>query len=817
MSLFSRLTFRSWLWVPCLAGAFLVGTTVLRWQRVDYVTGIAEWSVSAPTLSATSATGYAEGVRRLIVPGHNNNSYQWIMQTQQMVAGGDWRLRHVSYDNAPQGRVTHAPAGYRWWLGAVAQAHYIFFGGSWAAAVERAALLADPLSQLILLVTAVFFTARWFRPWSAALLSVALVALFPLAADYFPGAPDQHGWLVAAVLGSVLPLLAGGWAWPEAASAEARGGTRSRARLFFAAGVIGGLGLWLNAASQAPILVGLGLSGLVVAWMTRTAVDQPTLILPWRSWAAGGALTSLLAYLLEYFPSNLTLRLEVNHPLYALAWWATGEVLGRFPSGGPRESPVSLACAWGGTIVAALVAGGALITILVTTEGGKFIFSDPLGSHLSQHPLLTAPHLFAWLQRDGLSFAAVATMLPWLLIVPAIWQLGRGVLLLNQRVLIVIALGPVCVAGLLASQQLRWFSQGDAALVALLVALTATRGPIRRARRWGWAVLLVGLLLPGVGLLLPAWRAQTRTALTEIEVAGIIERDLAHWLAQRSGGQAVVLAPPDLTTAFFYHGGLRGLGTLDWENEAGLKAAIRIASATSPEEALALLQKRGVTHIVIPSWDTTLDAYARLGSRLSGNSFMTALNRWVPLGWLRPLPYHWPKISGFEEQSVVVLEVGEEQDELTALIHQAGYFVEMGRLELAAGLEPELQRFPADLGARVAWAQIEAARGNAENFKKIFNALINDLRSEVDQTLPWDQRVNLLAVLMHGDRADLAQPQVSRCLAEATEERVRALTSGALFRLLALSRKFNLEIADPALRELAFRLLPPSARDRVQR
>ena len=104
-----------------------MGTTVLRWQRVDYVTGIAEWSVSAPTLSATSATGYAEGVRRLIVPGHNNNSYQWIMQTQQMVAGGDWRLRHVSYDNAPQGRGTHAPAGYRWWLGAVAQAPYFFF------------------------------------------------------------------------------------------------------------------------------------------------------------------------------------------------------------------------------------------------------------------------------------------------------------------------------------------------------------------------------------------------------------------------------------------------------------------------------------------------------------------------------------------------------------------------------------------------------------------------------------------------------------------------------------------------------------------
>jgi hypothetical protein len=33
---------------------------------------------------------------------------------------------------------------------------------------------------------------------------------------------------------------------------------------------------------------------------------------------------SLFFYLLEYFPNHLDMRLEVNHPMYGLAWFAGG-------------------------------------------------------------------------------------------------------------------------------------------------------------------------------------------------------------------------------------------------------------------------------------------------------------------------------------------------------------------------------------------------------------------------------------------------------------------------------------------------------------
>src|SRR5207342_3356262 len=110
---------------------------VARVQRVDFISGLAE----PPVLSeAASPTGYAAGLRRLIVPEHNNESYQWIAQTQQMLAHGEARVRHVDYDNAPFGREVRTPSLYRWWLGLVAWCDQIFSGRPLGQAVERAAV-----------------------------------------------------------------------------------------------------------------------------------------------------------------------------------------------------------------------------------------------------------------------------------------------------------------------------------------------------------------------------------------------------------------------------------------------------------------------------------------------------------------------------------------------------------------------------------------------------------------------------------------------------------------------------------------------------
>jgi len=69
-------------------------------------------------------------------------------------------------------------------------------------------------------------------------------------------------------------------------------------------------------------------------------------------------------------------------------------------------------------------------------------------------------------------------------------------------------------------------------------------------------------------------------------------------------------------------------------------AAVRIAGATSPDEAQAVAQSRGLNYIVLPSWDSFLDEYARLASGKAEHSLIALLHQWRAPRWLRPVPCH---------------------------------------------------------------------------------------------------------------------------------------------------------------------------------
>ncbi len=802
-----RFAFPPWLLGPGFALGFLIWCNVARVQRVEYVTGIAEWSVDAPATDAASPTGYTDGQRRLIVPEHNNESYQWIAQTQRMLAGDGWRLRHTEADNAPLGRDTHLPSPYRWWLALVAGLDHVVTGRPLPLAVEHAALFADPLLHALLLAATAIFVARHFGGFSAALLSLGLVLLFPFATGFLAGAPDHHGLAAACALWSVLPLLAGFREAPDAA-----GEARAR-RGFLLAGAAGGFGLWISTATQAPILGGIALGALLSARLMRGVAGTQ----PWRSWALAGGVTSLAGYAAEYFPDHLTLQLEVNHPLYAVAWLGGGELLHRGVAWIRSEKP-----AWRSgdfAVVALAVAALVATPVVIARSGGHgFLIEDPLATRLSYLGSTVAKNIADWIARDGLTGGVVATLLPLLLLAVALTLIARGPRPPAERAALALGLGPVAVALVFACFQLRWCNVLDAALLALIAVVSPAVVAAKSTRLvhalWGGAV--AAMLLPGLVQLLPASTAEARHALAETDVESIVERDLAHWVAKRTGGgTAVALASPDLTTTMSFHGGLRGLGTLDWENKSGLAAAVRIASATSPAEALGLIQQRGVTHLVLPSWDPFLEEYARLGSSMADRSFVAALKRWAPFFWLRPVAYHLPEIGGFEGQSVVVFEVVEEQEESIALSVMAEYFVETGRPEQAAAMQGKLRRFPGDLGARIALAHVAAGRGDAAAFGESLQALVATLAAGGDRALPWERRVSLASVLAQGKRPDLAREQVRRCLAEANDARLRALSSGALFRLLALGKKFGFEISDPQRRGLALSLLPPASRSRL--
>jgi hypothetical protein len=364
-------------------------------------------------------------------------------------------------------------------------------------------------------------------------------------------------------------------------------------------------------------------------------------------------------------------------------------------------------------------------------------------------------------------------------------------------------------------RQLAWWGACDALLLALVAALALAPAGIPARRHWIAGAVAVLVFVPGVFCLLPA-PARGNIEFTRLEVEALVERSLAHWIADHTGpGGAVVLLPPDRTTSWCFHGGFRGLGTSNWENRDGLEATVRIVTATTADEAQALINRRGVTHVILPSWDNDLDEFARWTLRNPEDAFLMALHHWVLPPWLQPVPYRLPANVGFDGQSVVILKVTDDTNRIAALSRLAEYFIESQQPEAAASVGQALQRYPTDLGALVALAQVEKARGDAPGFARALDNVLASLASGSDRALAWDRRVSLAVTLAQGEKLDLARAQVRRCLDQVDEARIRSLTTGALFRLQVMEKSFGLGISDPGMQALAMRLLPAELRRRL--
>jgi len=72
--------------VPLLALVFFCLVNGLRMHHVAYLSGVGD----TPSASESWRP-------RLIVPGHHNETFEWLDQTLQMFSKGEWRVRHVDY------------------------------------------------------------------------------------------------------------------------------------------------------------------------------------------------------------------------------------------------------------------------------------------------------------------------------------------------------------------------------------------------------------------------------------------------------------------------------------------------------------------------------------------------------------------------------------------------------------------------------------------------------------------------------------------------------------------------------------------------
>lgn len=354
-------------------------------------------------------------------------------------------------------------------------------------------------------------------------------------------------------------------------------------------------------------------------------------------------------------------RLEVNHPLYALALIGGGELLcalwrwmrdGKLTrADGLRAALAALAVA---ALPAAVVAGGA----------AWYALRDPLlwGLHQDIEEFRSLGDL---LRRSGGVLPALSP-LPLVLVAGVLLAADRS-RPAATRALLLVALGPALVLLLLALWQTRWIGLWLAALAvlaAVAIGMLAGGGarsattPAARARpRWQstiWVTLLVPLALELYGTfdMVTSAEAQAESrAFAPDDILAALIRDMAIVIAEDPAAPArpIVLASPDVSVAIAYFADLRTIGTLYWENRPGLRAAVEMFAVPTAEQARPLLRAREVTHVLLLSERGFIGtSYKLVHGRLDPDAARdTFFGRLLyagdtPPAWLRPLPYQLP-------------------------------------------------------------------------------------------------------------------------------------------------------------------------------
>jgi tetratricopeptide (TPR) repeat protein len=718
---------------------------------------------------------------RHIVPSRYADAQMWVRHAIAAEAAGQTRLRYTRDDNAPLGREVHWASPLLWLL--------------------RSAGRITDIEQTLrwfngpLLLGLIVVLSSWAGRQAGAAAGV-LVALGMLGHNRFydsfaPANVDHHGLLTACALGLGLGLvfMGAGWWKPNLGGAfttllPSDAAQARRAAVISA--LCGAAGLWISAASMLPAIAIGGAAGLAaVAWLGGPAQRDGARFEPgvWQLWGRVGAAASLLFYLIEYAPSHLGLRLEVNHPLYALAWWGGAELVAglgvmRLDRARYVRRQVALRL-----ILPTLAV---LAVPVVLFEGGErvFMLGDPFVAQL-RHFVLEGKSLPAAVRSFG--FDAVAYHLgSCLILVPAIvigWRArGEGATLLGFAGLVAAAFMA------LGFWEMRWWVIGSATQLALLVVIVVST----RSRWWSVCALSALVFLPSSLQRVAAMRSFVREAVVdERDALQPLYRDIAGALrATQPAGDITLLASPNASLGIGYYGNFKTIGTLFWENAPGLKAAAAIFSARTDDEAAALVRARGITHIAMVSAASFLSEYHQLLRPAADPEAFKATfgyrlaTQRTDASWLQPIPYRRPGDLTLIPSTVWLFKVAFEQTELDRLHQIALARAAGGDLAGAeASLNETLARIPAD--ARFEFAQSVAAAfydfgADAAAARAFRQALTIQADPGVVTTLAWilattsDDKLRdgaaALALIDPVAQAGLDDPTVLSTLAAALAE-----------------------------------------------
>lgn len=590
-----------------VAGAVVWGA--LRWDRAvrDYAAhfrGVG-W-MEAPA---------SESPSRIFM---DNDAYYWVAYAREMAATGAWRIRHTRLDNPPDGRPVHWSQSVSWLLLLAGGVRHGATGEGMAGAIEQAAIWVGPGLLILLLAGTGGLVYRRLSLVPALVWVLNVATMGPIIWAFHPLRPDHHGLHLGFVVSGVLCLVLGGMGWVREGHGGAVGGGgiwfrplvppgRREARwLFLASGILGGLGLWTGASVQ---LLGLGLvtvgAGLSV-WMLpkkgalAAGVNyEPTL---WRWWGAGGAVTGLVMYLVEYAPRFPGMRLEVNHPLYALCWVCIGEFLARWSASKQEGQRISMG--WAVPLAAGILL---LPTLLALGPAEWHAMRDPLMQRLHVYIDEFRPYGTAFSGAFYWNVVRDFGLVP-LFVAATVWLARQKTLRPPERaalgMAVVVALG--CAA--LTLWQARWmnFFAGTGLLAAVVGVTIWGQWQARNGRGAGW--FRAGMVLLAVQALAFGWAQRSDLHLRDLShervgewIAPILQRQFAEKLgAKDTNGTFRVMGGPHMAARLHYYGGMPNAASYYWENLDGLRAASDFFGGTDDQEALRIVRERGITHVVLP-------------------------------------------------------------------------------------------------------------------------------------------------------------------------------------------------------------------------
>ena len=799
------------------------------------------WSLTArhpdlpPVTDAASPSGYTAGQHELVLPYIGMDGYHWVMQTQQMLADGNLRVRHVDYDNAPDGRDVHWSSLFRWWLAALAEVDHFYTATPLPLAVEEVIPFANTLLIVLLLAALAPVVARRFGGGPAALLAFGAVAIYPVYESFIEGRTDHHGLAALNGLLTLLFLLGGGAGWVKTekvgdnAALNAWLPDRAQARRWFiASGFVGGCGLWVSMISEVPVLAGIGLGALLATGLLGRGVAKNDLAKPdptlWRVWGLAGAATSLGFYLLEYFPSHLGMRLEVNHPLYALAWAGGGELLCRMSHWWSGERLAAKAGDW--LMVALSIVAVAIVPTLWWLYADQYfwVFNRFLWVFHVDY-IMEFVNMGSFLKSQPFWIKVIMVNPVILLSIPMVVWSWRSGLPRPLKALLLLGLVPGVLTFIFSAWQIRWAEINYALWLAALVGV-ATVVSLGRARfasrqfKIVAAIFLSAVLLPNPIFIISSWvQNGWTTPLGEVDAVELMSREIAQQLRSRIGNEpAVVISGPTSSTWLIYWGGFQGLGTFYWENLPGLQANAEIYGATTPKKAFELLQQHHAKYLVILPWVDSPSEYARLSRNLRKNdpvpddAFAWQLSyHGVLPQWLRPVYYPLPQTGPTKNPAVVIYEFVPNQSVVEAVVRLAQWQQIEGNLPVAVSLlNQALKREPDNVPALITAAWVAFAAGEQDQFTAIAHRL--SLLSTLGDPLELDDQLHLAALFNAVNDHENFQRQITLTLSQANASNLRRLRPESLYALLSLSAKTGQLEQRPGLWPYVNTLLPSNWR-----